>query len=118
MTEQVGASSINDLDNEMSDQIIDDLDNMIREAETESVVDEVQISTPKKNSSFFTKKTLTNCMYSLLIFVLIIVVCNKYTIQALFRIPGLSRYQDNALLPVLFMAVTISIVYFTVKSFM
>lgn len=108
-----GATHINDIDDFDKDEIIEELDDMINnESDTEEVIAPVKV----KSSSGSLPLSLP--IEVLILFSLIMVVGNKYAIYYLFKIPFLSKYQNNSWVPILVISFLVSLLFFCIKFFM
>lgn len=117
MSNQVGATNIDDLDDlEINDEIINELDDMIDDQETET--DEVKIEPKNKISgSIFSNKLKKNFIDILIIFILLLAFGNKYTMHYLFKIPFLLRIENSSWGPIIILAFIICLLFFMIKMF-
>lgn len=115
MSEQPqGATHINDIDDLDKNQLIEELDDMINnESETEELTNPVKVKESSKLS-----KLNKNAIEVLILFVLLISIGNKYTIYYLFKIPFLTKYQDNSLVPIIVISSIVCFLFFCLKFFM
>lgn len=114
---QVGATRIEDLDD--TEQLINEIDNIINDNDNDPEQEEIVIKKPKKNmiSPLTYKKLKKNTMDTILLMVLIILLSNKHVMNFVFKIPYLMRFENSAWLPGIILSLMVSIWYFIIKYF-
>lgn len=121
MSNQVGATNIDDLDDlYINDDIIDEIDDILdddQETDTDNVG--ISIEKPVKVSgSIFSNKLKKNSIDILILFILLAVFGNKYTMHYLFKLPFLLRFENSSWGPIIILAFIICLFFFIIKMFM
>ena len=113
MSNQIkGATRIEDLDDFDQSEIMNELDEMMQEEESET---ELDIKPVKKAGSIYVNKIKVKIIDTLLIFVLLMAIGNKYTIHYLFKLPFLIKFENNSWIPISVISILVCLVFFIVK---
>lgn len=110
MSQHAGATNINDLDDTEVDQVMQDLDDLINDSEP--VGDEVNISRGGNGPS---SNVMKNGIHALIIFILVVVFSNRYTLQTILKIPFLMKFEHHIWIPLMIIATLISLSYFGIQ---
>lgn len=119
MSKQVGATTLDDLDELYVDNdILDEIHDIIEADETESNTEDVKIEKPvKKSGSMFTNKLKKNGFDVLVLLVLLLALGNKYSMHYLFKLPFLVKLENSSWGPIIILSILICLFYFSIKMF-
>lgn len=114
MSNQIkGATRIEDLDEYDANEIMNELDEMINEDNTET--DELDIKPLKKSGSIFSNKMKKFSVDALIVFILLMAIGNKYSIHYLFKLPFLVKFEGNSWVPITVISVLVCLLFFIIK---
>jgi hypothetical protein len=114
MSKQIkGATRIEDLDDFDQSEILNELDEMMEEESLHP--EELDIKPIKKSGSMFSNKVKKISIDTLIVFVLLMAIGNKYTIHYLFKLPFLVKFEGNSWVPITVISVLVCIMFFIIK---
>jgi hypothetical protein len=116
MPKQIGSTNIEDLDDLDQNELIDEIDDLMEEPDTDN--EEEIICKPRYTKKpFITEKVKKNAFDTLLLMVLIIALGNKFVISSIFKLPFLIKFESNTWAPIGVISILVGLMFFILKNF-